>query len=97
MLGKIKSVGISLEDDLFSIDFVIKGHDDVSGEAWYVPYHSACTIPLNPSSIKTSLDYVLDLMKQARVSNIKQLKNKPVEFDFVNEEVIWMRILTEII
>ncbi len=105
MLGKITNVRFGFIPDypfLFGIDF-----DFSLGDGSYIGSGGKYTVNISKDckwspeerkeAIEKSTDFIVKILKDAKVDNVCDLKNKPVEVYLKDNTFVDFRILTEVL
>ena len=105
ILGKITNVKFGFIPDypfLFGIDFEFSlgdGSGVGSGGKYTINISKDCkwSAEERKEAIESSIDFIVKILKDAKVDNVYDLKNKPVEVYIQDNTFISFRILTEVL
>lgn len=105
ILGKITNVRFGSIPDypfLFGIDFDFSLGDGChisSGGKYTINVDKDCkwTSQERKDAIEKSIDFIVQILKDAKVNDVYELKNKPVEVYIQDKRFIDFRILTEVL
>lgn len=107
-LGKIKDAYVGLggyQDAMIGIHFTFEGDGfgvSSTKSIWdpniiKCSEYSKWSEPDRDKAFSEIMRYISDLLKQAKVDSVSELKNKPVEITFENSTLKEWRILTEVL
>lgn len=103
-LGKIQSIDIKVQDGRLGLFTTLTGEYGVQDTVWTWDYETAphdencqwSKAELNGATIKI-MKRISELLKDAKVSSLDKLKDKPIEMEFEGRLLKSWRILTEVL